>query len=263
LKRLGFELSYYVPKPSVSPQIGGPDNHSYLSLANLDLTQEEQNSVDNFRTDRYYWINEYRWRLLLQTGITFSQKVIFEPGAGIGDQTSWLLNQGASKVIVSEGRDINLSIIKKRFSGDSRVSIVPEGEDLELYLDKSEFEVKADVVFLWGVYYHILDTLPDFPILHKLSRVAPLIVMDYQESLTGSDWIETYEYENSSSSLSYSSWRQTKETMSAAVQSAFGHAYFPAEQMQWADPSTPTAPRRIIVGSSIAVNHFSGLRQII
>jgi hypothetical protein len=87
--------------------------------------------------------------------------------------------------------------------------------------------------------------------------------MDYQESLTGSDWIETYEYENSSSSLHYSSWRQTKETMAAAVQSAFGHAYFPAEQMHWVDPSTPTAPRRIIVGSSLALNHFSGLRQII
>jgi len=124
-KRLGFDLSYHDPKPSLSPQIGGPDNHHYLSLANVDLTLEEHNSVDNFRTDRYYWINEYRWRLLLQTGITFEQKVIFEPGAGIGDQTSWLLNQGASRVIVSEGREINLSILKKRFSGDSRVSILP------------------------------------------------------------------------------------------------------------------------------------------
>ena len=66
LNRLGFELLRYNPKPSLSPQIGGPDDLHYLSLINVDLTQEEQNCVENFRTDRYHWINEYRWRLLLQ-----------------------------------------------------------------------------------------------------------------------------------------------------------------------------------------------------
>jgi hypothetical protein len=263
LNRLGFELLQYNPKPSLSPQIGGPDNLHYLSITNVDLTQEQQHCVENFRTDRYYWINEYRWRLLRQTGITFKQKVVFESGAGIGDQTAWLLNQGASKVIVSEGRDLNLSIVKKRFSGDSRISILPEGGDLELYSGKSEFEIEADIVFLWGVYYHILDPLPNFPILHKLSRVAPIIVMDYQESTTGSDWIETYGYENPSASMHYSSWRQTSETMAAAVQSAFGHAYFPAEQMNWVDPSTPKAPRRIIIGSSKPLNHLPGLIEIL
>ena len=265
LNRFGFELLRYNPKPSLSPQIGGPDDLHYLSLINVDLTQEEQNCVENFRTDRYHWINEYRWRLLLQTGIDFKQKVIFEPGAGIGDQTSWLVNQGASTVIVSEGRDLNLGIIKKRFSRDSRISIFPEereGGDLEFYLGKSEFEIKADIVFLWGVYYHILDPLPNFPILHKFSKVAPIIVMDYQESTTGSDWIETYDYENPSASMHYSSWRQTAETMVAAVQSAFGHAYFPAEQMNWVDPSTPKAPRRIIIGSSMPLDHLPGLIEI-
>lgn len=230
-----------------SPQIGGPDSTHYLSIEKLNLTPSELATIDNFRSDRYFWINEYRWRLLARTGITLKDKVIFEPGAGIGDQTAWLLNQGARKVIVSEGREINLSVIAKRFQENQLVEMFLG--DLESCIDNPKFEIRADIVFLWGVYYHILDPVPTFPILQKLAKIAPTIVLDYQKSLTGVDWIEHYEYENTSASISHSSWRLTPRSMIKGLHDSFGFVYLPVEQMQWNDPSTLHAPRRIIIAS--------------
>lgn len=235
-----------------NPQIGGPSTGHYLSLSEIELDSAHSATVEEFRTDRYFWINEYRWRLLLQTGIPLKGKVIFEPGAGIGDQTAWLLSQGAKQVFVSEGRDINVGVIERRFRNDPRVNILLG--DLENCLDKPEFNVKADLIYMWGVYYHINDPLPDFAVLKKLARIADTLVMDYQESLTGSDYIEEYSYNNTSASISHSSWRQTRETMARGVSEAFGFAYFPVEQMDWMDPSCLHTPRRIIVGSTTPLN---------
>ena len=53
----------------------------------------------NFRTDRYYYLNELRWRLMVQTRISIENKIVFEPGAGVGDQTEWLLLSGMQKKI--------------------------------------------------------------------------------------------------------------------------------------------------------------------
>jgi hypothetical protein len=130
--------------------------------------------------------------------------------------------------------------------------------DLEQCLDSLEFKLSADLVYLWGLYYHILDPLPNFPILHQLSRIAPMIVMDFQMSLTGSDYIRTYAYDNVSASISHQSVAQTLGTMSAGIRKSFGYAYFPLEQMNWDDPATLSDLRRIIIGSNKPLNN-SGL----
>ena len=217
-------------------------------------------AISEFRTDRYYWLNEYRWRLFVQTGIPIEGQVVFEPGAGIGDQTSWLLNRGARKVITSEGREINLDVIRKRFSGDERVLTMLG--DLENCLNNPGFQVQADLIFLWGVYYHINDSINDFPILRSLAKIAPIIALDYQVSLSGLDWLEEYNYDNVSTSISHSSWRQTPETVISGIRASFGYAYFPREQMDWEDPSTLVAPRRIIIGSKTPLD-YPGLVEAI
>lgn len=253
----GFDISRY-PAHGSRSQVGIPDKTSYLSISDLDISKVELDSLDNFRTDRYFWLNEYRWRLLLQTGIPFKNKTIFEPGAGIGDQTAWLLQQGASKVITGDGRDVNVEILKKRFATNAKVTVIKG--DLENCLDLPEFQIETDMVFCWGVYYHINDPMPEFAILKKLSSIAPMIVMDFQVSLTGSDYVMTYTHDNTSASISHESGRQTMSTMANAVRDAFGFAYFPVEQMNWNDPACLEDPRRIIVGSKTPLS-FSGLIQ--
>jgi len=249
----GYTVTKCLPPPSVSIQIGGPSKGHYLSISELNLDVSQIEILRNFRTDRYFWLNEYRWRLLAKTGISFVGKSIFEPGAGIGDQTAWLLHNGAAQVFVSDGRQENLEIVKRRFKGDPRVNTLLG--DLEQCLDSLDFNLNTDLVYLWGVYYHILDSVPDFPILHKLSKIAPMIVMDFQMSLTGIDHIRTYAYENVSASISHHSWAQTTETMASGIRQTFGYAYFPIEQMNWDDPSTLSAPRRIIIGSKKPLNY--------
>lgn len=261
LKNLVFLTAYRFgltirKRSTVISQIGHPAKENYLSLSELNLKPCEQAIVKNFRTDRYYWLNEYRWRLLAKTGISFEEKVIFEPGAGIGDQTAWLLQQGAAKVIASDGRASNVEICKKRFSKDSRVT--NSQWDLEQPFDFSDVKLKSDIVYLWGVYYHILDSISDFPVLNKLSTIAPIIVMDFQMSLTGIDHLRTYKYNTASSSVSHHSWAQTLETMALGIRSNYGHAYFPIEQMNWDDPATLSAPRRIIIGSKLPL-YYPGL----
>jgi hypothetical protein len=226
--------------------------------SNLKLSAEERSSWKNFRNGRYFYLNELRWRLFLQTGIPIAGQTIFEPGAGIGDQTQWLLQQGASKIIVSDGRLNNIEIIRKRFYGNQRVlPILTEG-NLEICLDQPEFQLKADLIFLWGVYYHINDPMPEFLVLKRLTNIAPVIALDYLESATGTDYIEVYNYENPSASISHASGRQTRATMIEGLRLAFGYVYFPVEQMNWHDPSAPSTPRRIIIGSRSPL-HFQGL----
>jgi hypothetical protein len=256
LRFFGFDISR-VQGPVVT-QIGTPHKTNYLSISELNISKDELDSADNFRTDRYYWLNEYRWRLLLQTGIPFKGMTIFEPGAGIGDQTAWLLQQGASHVLTGDGREVNVEILKKRFRSNSKVTVTRG--DLENCLNRQEFQIKTDLVYCWGVYYHINDPMPEFPILKKLSIIAPLIVMDFQVSLTGVDYVRTFPYVTTSASISHKSGRQTMESMANAVRDTFGFAYFPAEQMNWNDPACMRDPRRIIVGSKNRLN-YPGLIQ--
>jgi hypothetical protein len=131
--------------------------------------------------------------------------------------------------------------------------------DLENCLDRTEFQIKTDLIFLWGVYYHIDDPMPGFPILHQLARIAPTIVLDYLESPTEKDYVQTYDSDNPSRSINHASGRQSKSSMVAGMRSAFGYVYFPVEQMEDnADIAVLKTPRRIIIGSKTPLS-YSGI----
>jgi hypothetical protein len=221
-----------------------------------DLTADEQNVVfglTNMHDGRQQTLNRLRWEVLQKTGLEIAGKTIFEPGAGIGDQTEWLLAQGASRVIVNDGREANLSVIKKRFASDDRVSTILG--NIENCLDLPAFRaIKADLVYLWGVYYHANDSLTDFGILRGLSHIAPIVVFDYLESATGQDWIESYDYDHPTTSISRKSPRPTYDTMMAGIKKTFGNAYNPVSQFDWHDFCAPQTPRKIAVGSKYPLN---------
>ena len=219
----------------------------------INLSPNEESILENFRTHRYHLMNELRWRLLLQAGFPWGSRAVFEPGAGIGDQTNWLLSLGLTDVIVSDGRVENLEIIRKRFRGDPRIRTLVG--NLEDCLDTPEFDFRVDITFCWGVYYHILDPYPEVPVLKGLARIAPIVVLDYLESDTGTDFVQYYGQDNPSTSVSHASGRQTKESMISSLKTSFGNVYFPREQMNYFDPSASGTPRRIIIGSKTRLTH--------
>ena len=131
---------------------------------NFNPTQRQREILSNFRTDRYDYLNKLRWHLFLRMGIPIKDQVIFEPGAGIGDQTEWLLSQGAKHVYVNDGRPENLDIIYRRFGDDLRLTYVHG--NLETDVPKwVGGGVRADLVFLWGDYYKINDSITEFNIM--------------------------------------------------------------------------------------------------
>jgi len=224
----------------------------------MELNSTEQAVWDCFHSDRYTHLNNLRWDLLLRTGIPIAGQTIFECGAGIGDQTEWLLNQGAARVIVNDGREANLEIIKRRFAGDPRLTFILG--NLEDCLERPEFNFTADLVYLWGVYYHLNDSLTEFQVLRGLARIAPVVVFDYLESAGDTDWVERYDYDNPSTSISRRSGRPTRQTMIAGLKKTFGYAYMPKVQMDWHDPFASGTPRRIAVGSRVPLA-YAGLEQ--
>jgi len=215
----------------------------------INLTDSELAAWQSLHSERQTYLNELRWDLLVKTGITIAGKTIFEPGAGIGDQTDWLLSQGAAHVFANDGRTANLAVIQKRFGEDPRVTLLLG--NLEECLDRPEFQITADLVYMWGVYYHINDSLSEFQIMRQLARIAPTVVFDYLESANGSDWVEGYGYDNPSTSMSRLSGRPTRDTMIAGLKKAWGYAYMPKTQMDWFDPCAPSTPRRLAVGSRV------------
>ncbi len=208
-------------------------------------TPEQQAIMPNFENERYDYLNQLRWDLFLQMEIPIKEKVIFEPGAGIGDQTEWLLNRGAKHIYVNDGRPENLQIIRQRFEGNPRLTFVPG--NLEECLDKPEFNFSVDLVFLWGVYYHISDSLSEFNIMKALSRIGPVVVFDYLESRE--DGITHYGYDNPSTSLSQYAIRPTTKTLMEGLKKTWGHAYLPKAQMEWEDPLAAGTPRKLAVAS--------------
>ena len=219
------------------------------------LTPAEREAWDGLHTlhgDRQRVLNDLRWDHMLKTTLPIRGQVIFEPGAGIGDQTEWLLAQGAARVIVNDGREPNLSVIRKRFAADRRVTTLLG--NIEECLDRPEFQaVTADMTFLWGVYYHVFD--PDFGILRSLARIAPIVVFDYLESASGFNWVESYGYDHPTTSISRRSGRPTSDTMAFALRQTFGHAYWPKDQINWFDPAAPHTPRKLAIGSRMPIEY--------
>jgi hypothetical protein len=211
--------------------------------------------IDNFRTERYATLNQIRWDLFLKMGIPVKDQVIFEPGAGIGDQTEWLLNQGAKHIYVNDGRPQNLDIIYQRFGRDPRLTYVHG--DLEK--DVPNWHFQANLIYLWGVYYHIKDSVTEFNVLKDLTRIAPLLVMEYLEN--DQDGIYSYGYDNPSTSLSQYGIRPTTPTMIAGLKRTWGHAYLPKEQMNWYDPLAESTPRRLAVASLHPLDNPNLLKQ--
>lgn len=209
-------------------------------------TKEE--IMPHFRTERYAVLNQVRWEQFLGMGIPLESKTIFECGAGIGDQTEWLLGQGVAHIHVNDGRAENLALIHERFGYDPRLSYVLG--DLEVCLGRTEFQFKVDLVYCYGVYYHINESFDRFHIMKGLARIGGMAAIEYLE---GDDTTAGYGYDNPSVALNDYGIRPSSETMKREMKRIWEFVYWPRNQLDWHDPCAPDTPRRIIVGSHEAI----------
>ncbi len=210
-----------------------------------DIVPTRDEILGNFRTGRYHALNDCRWSHFLSLGIPILDKRVFEPGAGVGDQTEWLLSQGAKYIYVNEGRADNRAIIRERFLTNPKVSIIHG--DLEMCLSELDFYV--DLIFCFGVYYHLRES-EDFRILKEFPRLGKTFVFDY---LAGNDNEVYYGYDNPSTSLSQYGYRPRRETVNAALKSCWEFVYLPIIPLAWTDP-VATEDRVVAIASHVKLD---------
>lgn len=209
--------------------------------------------LSQFRNPRYEILNKLRWQHFLEMGIPIAKKTVFEPGAGVGDQTEWLLLQGIKSIIVNDGRPDNLEIIKERFKGEPRVSTVLG--NIETCLPSLDFHV--DFIYFYGVYYHVHESLTDFHIMRQLAKLGDSIAFDFH---SGDDRTTDYGYDNPSTSISRHGTVVTVKTMMNAMAKIWPFAYLPTRQLEWDDPVNRQEIRYVAVGSRSPINS-AGLTQ--
>ncbi len=181
--------------------------------------------------------------------IPLEGKTIFEPGAGIGDQTEWLLGRNPLHIFVQDGRQENDAIIRERFERNRKVTVLPPG-NLEKCLPEMPFHA-LDLVYCYGVYYHINEDLSTFPIMREFATIGQMIVVEYLE---GNDTNPHYGYDDPSTSLTHLGCRVRHDTMLKALKDIWGYAYKPKNQLVWVDPVSPET-RLIAVASKIALDN--------
>jgi len=86
----------------------------------------DESIMSAFRDGRYSRLNRCRWNQFLSMGIDLKGKTIFEPGAGIGDQTEWLLGQGVKSICVNDGGRITSKSLRSGLSviGESDIFVL-------------------------------------------------------------------------------------------------------------------------------------------
>ena len=100
-----------------------------------------------FQSEDYLRHNSKRLEHLASLHLDIAGKTVLELGAGIGDHTSFFLDRGC-RVVSTDARDENLKILASRY---------PELETKHLDLNKpdSSFIEKFDIVYSYGLLYHL------------------------------------------------------------------------------------------------------------
>ena len=106
---------------------------------------------------------------LATLGLPIAGASVLEVGAGIGDHTSFFLDRNCD-VVITEPREINLSVIRSRF---------PDNTVVRLNLDKPDSEClskqKFDIVYCYGVLYHLSNPEGALEFMAKCCRKMLLV----------------------------------------------------------------------------------------
>lgn len=182
-------------------------------------------SLELFRDETYLKINKARFDHLASLKLPWKGKTVLEVGAGIGDQTEFLLKQGAI-VTATDGRPENVAIIKNRFN------IVPtQVLDLEAPMSTwGDCLRQFDVVHCYGVLYHLKNP---FDALAKLTHAAKewIIVETCVSADTGiSNHTEPEANTDPRSCLHGWSCRPSRASVMNALRELMGNAYITLTQ---------------------------------
>lgn len=220
-----------------------------------------------FRFPYYARLNQRRLEHLASLGLDFEGKHVLEVGAGVGDLTHFWLDRGCT-VHATDARPENLDVLRRAYAGHSRLTTGLL--DLESPPDPGAASRRFDIVFCYGLLYHLSNPVPA---LHYLASVCDGLFLLETCVSCGSDELLNPVAENAalhSQAVAGAGCRPTRPWVMKQLRACFPHAYSVATQpaheefpLEWHTPRADNGlMRAVFVASSTALRRPDLLTEL-
>jgi ubiquinone/menaquinone biosynthesis C-methylase UbiE len=189
-----------------------------------------QRAYASFRSLHYLRHNQRRQEHLATLGLDLRNQTVLEVGAGIGDHTTFFLDQGC-KVVSLEARLENCQFFAESFKSSGYRS------EMDLELIRSDVEHMAehvtgqfDVVYCYGLLYHLKDPVSALKLMAE--RCRKLFLLETCVSFSAEEAVNpvTEPKEKSSQSYHGQGCRPTRPWVFKELKTLFAHVYVPRTQ---------------------------------
>lgn len=217
-------------------------------------------SKKTFHSDDYLRHNSRRLEHLASLGLPIENKTVLEVGAGIGDHTSFYLDRGC-QVLITEGRQKNLEVIRQRF---------PNCECMQLNLEKPDvvFDRKFDIVHCYGLLYHLGQPLRAIEYLSSLTNGFLVLETCVSREHNSNENIVMEPSFDPSQALTGKGCRPSRTWLFNSLKQNFKYVYVPLTQpcheqfpLDWsrssndADNHSEQLTRAVFIGSNVHLNN--------
>lgn len=183
----------------------------------------------DFHSPEYLRHNQRRLEHLATLGLEIAGRTVLEVGAGIGDHTEFFLDRGCA-VSISDARPENVALLEKRF---------PHASVRLLDLDDPDpgFDEQADIVYCYGILYHL--GAPEAALRFLAERTLTMMLVETCVSFGDADELNPVDEPADQPSQAFHGrgCRPTRVWVRERLRELFPHVYMPVTQ-----PSHPEFP---------------------
>jgi cyclopropane fatty-acyl-phospholipid synthase-like methyltransferase len=230
--------------------------------------EEARNDVNlsplaNFTNIETVRLTKRRQEHLASLGLPIAGGTVLEVGAGIGEHTTFFLDRGC-KVLSTDGRSENLEAFRERFDGYAHYENGQNLEISQLDLDAppEDFPQPFDIIYCYGVLYHLSD--PGAAISFLARQCSSLFLLETSVSLGDEEKVQ-HGSENPqfvSQSIHGQGCHPTRPWIFSRLKEEFPFVYMPTTQpwhdqfpLDWTTqkPTPGVALRAVFVASRHAL----------
>lgn len=209
----------------------------------------QDSPLNHFHAYHYQRHNHRRLEHLASLGLPIAGSTVLEVGAGVGDHTSFFLDRNC-RVVSVEARPENLEILRTRY---------PDIEVSQLDLDSPEisFEQEFDIVYCYGLLYHLSKPAEAIEFLSRCC--GKMLLLETCVSYGNAEAINLCHeaIEDPTQSFHGQGCRPTRTWVHTQLKRQFEFVYMPVTQpnheefpLDWGTPpSSPILTRSIYIAS--------------
>jgi SAM-dependent methyltransferase len=195
--------------------------------------EEIEKARQTFHNAHYRRHNQRRQEHLASLGLNLRDRRVLEVGAGVGDHTTYFLDRGCTVLSVEprlENCVVYANVMKEHsaygYAGAKRCELVhSDVESLESFV-KDRF----DVVYCYGLLYHVADPAGALAILSRLCSELLLLETAVRMGVDESMNLGFEDHTMASQSMHGGANRPTRPWLFKQLRSGFAHVYAPRTQ---------------------------------